>query len=131
MKEMRARLADPEQRKAMRAEQRDGLVRTYPDIEEQLKIDSPTRDALFELLADQHMESLDAMFDQHRRPAMPSMQGMVGTENKKLDQLRALLGEDGLERYQEYTVTAYERQQVREVDALLGPGDKLSPEQKT
>ena len=37
MEEMRARLADPEQRKAMRTEHRAGLEQIYPDIEERLE----------------------------------------------------------------------------------------------
>lgn len=130
MEQMRARLADPEQRKAMRAEQRASFEQSYPDAREELKLDSTTHAALIELLTDQYMESLDAMVADRRREAWPSIQGMAETENRKLDQLREVLGEDGLERYQEYTATAYERSQVREVDAILGAVDKLSPEQK-
>jgi hypothetical protein len=131
MEEMRARLADPEQRKAMRAEQRASLEQSYFDIEEELQLDAATREALMELLTDQSMKSMDAMFGDPRREAWPSMQSMAEAENRKLDQLREVLGEDGLERYQEYTATVYERRQVREVDAYLQATDKLSPEQKT
>jgi hypothetical protein len=129
MEEMRARLADPEQRKAVRAEQRASLEQSYPDIEEELKLGSATRESLMELLADQYMASMDAMFGDARREAWPSTQAMAEAENRKLDQLREVLGEDGLERYQEYTATMYERRQVREVDAYLSAPDKLSPEQ--
>jgi len=130
MEEMRARLADPEQRKAMRAEHRSSLEQTFPDVDEALGLDSATHEALMELLTDQHLESLDVMFGDRRRNAWPSMHDMAGVENKKLDQLREVLGEDGLERYQEYTTSVHERGQVRDVDAYLGANDKLSSEQK-
>lgn len=130
MEELRARLADPEQRKAMRAEHRTGLEQTFPDVDEALNLDSTAHDALMELLTDQYLESLDAMFSNHRREAWPSPQDMLGAENKKLDQLREVLGEDGLERFQEYSTSVHERGQVREVDAYLGANDKLSSEQK-
>jgi hypothetical protein len=131
MEEMRARLADPEQRKAMRAEYRTSLEQTYPDVDEVLKLDSATHGALIELLADQYLKSLDEMFSNSRREAFFSAQGMLEAENRKLDQLREILGDEGLERYQEYSVTVYERGQVREVDAHLGATDKLSPQQRT
>jgi len=128
--EMRARLADPEQRKAMRAEQRSTLEQTYPDVEEELNLDSTTHEALIELLTDQYMESLDAMFGDLEREAGYSSQRLLGAENRKLDQLREVLGDAGLQRYQEYAATVHERRQVREVDAYLGATHKLSPEQK-
>lgn len=131
MEAMRARLADPEQRRAMRAEYRAGLEGTYSDVEQELRIDSTTREALFELLSDQSLESMDAMFGENRRDAFPSMQVLSEAENRKLDQLRELLGEDGLQRYQEYMATVYERHQVREVDGYLAAADKLSPEQRS
>ena len=130
MEEMRARLAVPEQRKAMRTEHRASLEQTYPDIEEVLNLDSTTHEALMELLTGQHMESLDAMFGEHRPEAIFATQRLLEAENRKLDQLREVLGDDGLERYQEYTTTVHERRQVREVDACLGATDKLSPEQQ-
>jgi hypothetical protein len=131
MEEMRARLADPEQRKAMRAEQRASLEQSHADVEEELKLDAATREALIELLTDQSMKSMDAMFGDTRREPWPSTRDIAEAENRKLDQLREVLGEEGLERYQEYTTTMYERRQVREVDAHLSAADKLSPEQKT
>ena len=131
MEEMRARLADPEQRKAMRAEQRASLEQSHVDVEEELKLDAATREALIDLLTDQSMKSMDAMFGATRREAWPSTRDIAEAENRKLDQLREVLGEDGLERYQEYTTTMYERRQVREVDSHLPAADKLSPEQKT
>ena len=130
MEEMRARLAVPEQRKAIRTEHRASLEQTYPDIEEVLNLDSTTHEALMELLTDQYMESLDAMFGDHRPEAFVAMHRLLEAENRKLDQLREVLGDDGLERYQEYTSTVHERRQVREVDAYLGATDKLSPELK-
>lgn len=133
MEEMRARLADPEQRKTMRAEYRASLEQSYPDIDHALDLDSTVHEALMELLADQYLESLDAMFatfGDRRREAWPSIHDMAGAENRKLDQLREVLGADGLERYQEYSTSVHERSQVREVDAYLGANDKLSSEQK-
>ena len=58
------------------------------------------------------------------------MQAQVDAENRKLDALREVLGEEGLERYQQYVTTPGERRQVREVEARLAAADKFSPEQK-
>jgi hypothetical protein len=130
MEAMRARLADPAQREAMRTEHRASLEQLYLDIEEVLNLDSTTHEALMELLTDQYMESLGAMFGEHRPEALFATQRLLEAENRKLDQLRAVLGDDGLERYQEYTATVHERRQVREVDAYLDATNRLSAEQK-
>jgi hypothetical protein len=76
------------------------------------------------------MEMLDLIHDQRRREAWTSTQAQVDDQNRKLDDLRGVLGEEGLERYQQYVGTQSERRQVRDVDARLDAADKLSPEQK-
>ena len=131
MEEMRARLADsgaaqgPCAPSIAPASSRP--IRISKDV---LNLDSTTHEALMELLTNQHMESLDAMFRGHQSDAFFAMHRLAEAENRKLDQLREVLGDDGLERYQEYTRTVHERRQVREVDAYLGATDKLSAEQK-
>jgi hypothetical protein len=130
MQQMRARLADPEQREVVRAEHRANLQQLYSDIAEELSLDSATHEALIDLLTDQQMEMLDLIHDQRRREAWMSTQAQVDDQNRKLDDLRAVLGEEGLERYQQYVGTQSERRQVRDVDARLDAADKLSPEQK-
>jgi hypothetical protein len=130
MQQMRARLADPEQREVVRAEHRANLQQLYSDIAEELSLDSATHEALIDLLTDQQMEMLDLIHDQRRREAWMSTQAQVDDQNRKLDDLRGVLGEEGLERYQQYVGTQSERRQVRDVDARLGAADKLSPEQK-
>jgi hypothetical protein len=130
MQQMRARLADPEQRGAVRAEQRTNLQQLYPDVAEALRLDAATHEALLNLLTDQQMEMLDQVHDEGQREALHSMQAQVDAQNRKLDELRGVLGEEGLERYQQFVGTVSERRQVRDVDARLDAADKLSPEQK-
>ena len=66
MQQMRARLADPEQRVAVRAEQRASLEELYPDVVEVLSLDSATHTKLIDLLTDQHMEMLDLMYGERQ-----------------------------------------------------------------
>jgi hypothetical protein len=128
--QMRLRLKDPEQRKALRAEQRASVREWYPEIGEAVGVDAATEEKLIELLTDQQMQDLEN-FDASAQPAQYSLQAEADARSRKLDQLRELLGEQGLERYQDYMATLGERSQVRMFDARLDAADKLQPEQKT
>ena len=128
--QMRVRLKDPQQRQALRAEQRASVQEGYPDIGEALGLDATTEAKLIELLTDQQMQNLENVYSS-AQPAQFSIQAQADARNRTLDQLRELLGDHGLERYQDYMATLAERGQVRMFDARLGAADKLQPEQKT
>ena len=129
--QMHARLNDPEQRRVLRAEQRSSVQEWYPDIGEALGIDAATEEKLIELLTDQQMQNLEQHVHFSAQPAQFSIQAQADARNRALGELRELLGDHGLERYQDYMATLGERSQVRMFDARLAAADKLQPEQKT
>ena len=129
--QMRARLNDPAQRRVLRAEQRASVQEGYPDIGEALGLDATTEAKLIELLTDQQMQNLEQHVHFSAQPAQFSIQAQADARNRALGELRELLGDHGLERYQDYMATLAERSQVRMFDARLGAADKLQPEQKT
>jgi hypothetical protein len=134
MERMRTRLKDPEQRPALRAEQRASIQEQHPDVARVLGISPATVEKLVESLTDQQMERLDGMYsDPDRgttRPFMDSIQAQADAETRRLDTLRELLGEAGLERYQDYSTTLGERMQASRFDAHLDSSNRLQPEQK-
>jgi hypothetical protein len=133
VRKLRERLHDPEQRVALRAEQRASLQEWNPDLDQALGIDGATHEKLLELLTEQQMRQLDRMHSS--RPATAddvgdSLQQQADLETQRLSELRALLGEDGLDRYLQYSKTLGERIEMRRFDARLDAADKLRPDQK-
>ncbi|MGH8176073.1 MAG: hypothetical protein ACREV5_07435 [Steroidobacter sp.] len=128
--QMSARLADSEQRLAVRAEQRASIQQLYPDLAQVVSLDTTTHDKLIDLLTDQQMNRLDEAYGERRRNTPDSLQMQADAETRNLDALRELLGEEGLERYQQYLSTLGERSQVDQIDARLDDRHKLRPEQK-
>jgi len=135
MRKMRERLEDPQQRAALREEHRGYIVDSHYDAAEVLELDAATYGKLIELLTDQQMAQLDEFhlrgFSQRPPPdATSHMRFHADRQNREIDALRELLGQQKLERYQAYRSTLSERWQVREFDTYLSPGDKLGPKQK-
>ena len=122
VRKMRERLRDPEQRVALRAEQRASVQEWNPELDQALGIDGATREKLLELLTEHQMRQLDRVHNPP--PATPddvrdSIQQQADFETQRLTELRELLGEDGLGRYQQYSKTLSERIEMRRFDALL------------
>jgi hypothetical protein len=135
--ELRERLADPEQRASLRAEHREQLRRFRPDLGEALGIDTDTETALLDMLAEQQLEQLEESRDRLAVSGAGAAsawdqqtQMHAAHETRRVAALRALLGQDGLERYQAYTRTLVERTQVAQFDERLDSADKLTREQK-
>jgi hypothetical protein len=133
VRKMRERLRDPEQRVALRAEQRASVQEWNPELDQALGIDGPTQEKLLELLTEHQMRQLDRVHNPP--PATPddvrdSIQQQADFETQRLTELRELLGEDGLGRYQQYSKTLSERIQMRRFDARLDEANKLRPDQK-
>lgn len=129
MQDMRDKLTDPARRQALRAELIGKLKEQHDDIDEHLDIDAATKAKLIELLADDQLtrlESTSAMQLGHEH----SIQAEADAQTRKLETMRALIGQGGLEKYQLYVETVWERKQVERLDALLAPPDKLQPEQR-
>ena len=135
MRKMRERLQDPQQRAALREEHRGYIVDSHYDAAEVLGLDAATYGKLIDLLTDQQMAQLEEFhlrgFSQMPPPDVANhLQSHADRENRQIDALRELLGQEKLERYQAYRLTTGERRQVREFETHLAPGDKLNPKQK-
>jgi hypothetical protein len=135
--EMRKRLADPQERKRVWAEQRAGIPEQYPDLAHVLLLDATKEAALIDLLTDQQMQNLDRFYElQSAKPttvtdSRDSLQSLADEETRKITQLRELLGPEGHERYRQYMKTWSARREAVYFEARLDPAYKLSEDQKT
>jgi hypothetical protein len=129
MQDMRQKLKDPQSRAAFRAQQRSALEGIYADIEQELGIDAATRDKLMDLLVDEQLTQLESSIEMHR-DMDSSLQKRADAETQRLESLRSVLGQEGLEEFQFYVSTVGERYQVHSFDELLPAAEKLQPEQK-
>lgn len=135
MRKMRERLRDPQQRAALREEHRGHIVVSNYDVAEVLELDAATHDKLIDLLTDQQMAQLEEFhlrgFSQGPSPDMTNhLQSHAERQNREIDALRELLGQEKLERFQVYRSTLGQRWQLREFEAYLAPTDKLNSKQK-
>jgi hypothetical protein len=134
IRKMRERLNDPQQRAALREEQRGHIVYSHGDVAEALQLDAATYEKLIEVLTDQHMAQLEGFHQRDiSQPPLDMtshLQAHTERQNRELDALRQLLGPEKLERYQAYRSTLGERYQLRELDPYLNATDRLSPAQK-
>ena len=132
LQQMRERLTNPEQRALLRAEQRAELARSHEDVGRVLGIDAATQSALVDLLTDQQMVQLDT-FHRHMANATVRGESMIDVEaarqTRRVEALRELLGEQGLEQYQAFEKTLGQRSQIRQLNARLDPANKLTPQQ--
>jgi hypothetical protein len=125
---MRERLADPEQRRALRVEQRAQILRSHAQVGAVLGLDETTEHRLIELLTDQQMYQLELMYGQSG--ARFDLQRQANAKTHYLEQMSELLGEEGLERYEKYAASLAERQQVESLCTRLSAGNELQPDQK-
>jgi hypothetical protein len=125
---LQERLADPEQRSALRAEQRAWIQEYYSQAGRVLGLDAATERKLNELLTDQQMNHLEQMY-QLPRTQFDSVRQAEAT-TRHMEALRNLLGDQGLERYQDYVATLSERRQVGLFSARLGAGNELNTDQE-
>jgi hypothetical protein len=135
MRKMRERLQDPQQRAALREEQRGYIVESNYDLAEVLELDATTYDKLIELQTDQQMSRLEEFhlrgFSRTLTPDIGSnLQSHAERQNQEIASLRELLGQEKLERYQTFQRTHGERRMVREFDDYLQTSDKLNRTQK-
>jgi hypothetical protein len=129
MREMREKLSDPERRAALRMEHSTALGQMYEDLEAELGIDASTKSKVIELLADAQLAQLESSF-MMQGDMESSMQMQADSETRKLQSLRALLGQERLEKLLFYLGTVAERSQAERLNALLPPSEKLQPQQK-
>lgn len=127
-RQFKERLTDPEQRKALRAEQRAAVVSQNVGVGRLVGLDSAMEQKLIELLTDQQMERLEQMHMQPRAN-MPSLQKFADEMTQRMNALSDLLGEERLARFREYEMSQSGRYWVNQLSARLAPADALQPDQ--
>jgi hypothetical protein len=133
--EQSERFRDPQQREAVRAEQRAQILESHRDIAKLLQLDGATATKLIELLADLKTSELEQFYASAAAKPSPSPMSdsllpRAQRETQKVQALRNLLGQEKLERYQAFETYINDYRQVEKLDARLDAGDKLSLDQK-
>lgn len=134
LQRLKEQLSDPQQRLAMRAEQRISIEAGHPDLAAALGIDAATEQKFLELLADQQLERHVEFLERPRQAPAPGtqiMQAIAASQTKMMEAQRAVLGDEAMERYRDYMDTLGARLQVMRLGARLAARDKLQPDQKT
>jgi hypothetical protein len=126
---MKERLSDPEQRAALRAEQRAALMSQNAGVGRLVGLDPAMEQKLIELLTDQQMERLDQMHMQSTS-ALPDLQKDADAATQRMNTLRDLLGEEKLDRFQDFEMNQSGRYWVSRLSARLPPPDRLQPDQE-
>jgi hypothetical protein len=135
LNEMRARMADPQQRAKMHEDQRRGIVDSHYGVADALQLDAATFDKLMDVLTDQQMERSEHFY------AMFADPGPAGDPNdrvraeakrvtEQINAMREVLGQEKLERYQKLSSSLGQRHQVRQFEERLAASDKLTGPQR-
>jgi hypothetical protein len=129
-------MEDPEYRAAMRSQHRMMMSSRYPDLGEALHLQPEDVDKLMDLLTDQEMANMSGQppFGENGQVDQAAMQEW----SKKLQQrqrdneaqLAGLLGDSGVQEWQEYQKTLGARMQVKQLRGMLeGSSDPIRPDQ--
>jgi hypothetical protein len=135
--EMQKRLNDPRLRDELRVETRAQIVWMNPDLAQVLGLDPQAESRLLDLLTDQQMTHLRQYWSGELLPQRPATAAGLNDrqlkraeeQTRRLEELRNLLGEEGLERYRNYQDTVHQRQAVRLFAARLQQEDQLTSDQ--
>jgi len=132
-------MQDPEYRAALRLQNRNSFVRSYPGVAEDLGLDARQTDEFFALLSDQQMrasDSLEPMWDMEGKDpsSMQEQQRKVQQRAAELQrqseaEIAAKFGADKLQQWKEYQSTLGARHQTEQMRATLaGQGMPVSDE---
>ncbi|MDY6947034.1 MAG: hypothetical protein SXG53_15070 [Pseudomonadota bacterium] len=124
---LQERLADPEQRVALRAEQRAALLAQNSGVGRVVGLDPSLEQQLIELLTDLQMEQLEQSL---ARPDVADLQHSADQVTQRMNALHELLGDDKLERFQAFEMDQSGRHWVGQLSARLAPADRLQPDQE-
>lgn len=129
-------LQDPEYRAAVRAQHRMMLPQSYPDVAKELNLTAEETSALFDLLANQQMESMDGVVslgaDGPPDPATVLEFQRKAEQRREAHaaELAALLGSAKYAQWQQYQESMGARFQVNRLrDVLDATGHPLTDEQ--
>jgi hypothetical protein len=126
-RQMKERLADPEQRVALRAEQRAAVVSQNAGVGRLVGLDPDTEQKLIELLTDQQIKRLEQMYV---RSNPLDLQHEADEMTRRMNALHDLLGDEKLERFRDFEMNQSGRYWVSQLSARLAPADKLQPDQE-
>jgi hypothetical protein len=115
--------ANPETRKAMRAQQKIAMSRVYSDLAKSLKLTPEQTGQFNDLLADHVMDNVDLITQALHDDKSPAEVGQIFSASDTAFQgkLQALLGDDALTQYQDYTKNLGSTLTVAQfVDSLTG-----------
>jgi hypothetical protein len=124
MRRTKERLADPEQRAALRAEHRAAVVSQNAGVGRLVDLDPAMEHKLIELLTDMQMERLGRMH------SFVDLQEEADEATLRMNALHELLGEEKLARFQDFEMNQSGRYWVGRFSARLAPADKLKPHQE-
>ena len=116
--QMRKKLADPELRAQVRAQQSALIDSLNPDLVQVLGLDTAQGAALLDLMTEQQMRHLDLFFVDRSTPqsaadAKAHMEQLRTADLRNKQQIEELIGETRFDLYLDYTETLPERQQDR------------------
>lgn len=117
--------ADPATRKLMRDQQKMGMSMLFGDLAKNLKLEPEAKEKFNDLLADQVMEGIDIITQslQDNKSRKEIDQLFTNQEAALENKLLALVGQEGLAQYQEYSKNLLNSLTVQQFEGNL-TGDK-------
>jgi RNA polymerase sigma factor (sigma-70 family) len=117
--------ADPATRKLMRDQQKMGMTMLYSDLVKNLKLEPEATEKFNDLMADQVMEGIDIITQalQDKKSPKEIDQLFTNQEAALNSKLQALVGQEGLAQYQEYSKNLLNSLTVQQFSSNL-TGDK-------
>ncbi len=130
-------LRDPEYRQAMRTQHRFGLQQAHPDLARELNISQEQADRLLDLLVEQQLRNMEnlAPFSADKQPTQAEIaqmqKAMQQRQRDDLKEIGALLGNNGMQQWQDYQNSMGARMRVRQLASELdGAGLPLRGDQR-
>jgi RNA polymerase sigma factor (sigma-70 family) len=125
--------ANPEARKMLRAQQKMGMGMIYKGLAKQMNLTSEQTDKLNDLLADHIMDNVDNVTTALRDKLPPEqMSELFTAQDANLkEQVLALVGQDGLGQFQDYSKTLLSRLSAEQFKATLSGNDAAKEEKVT
>ena len=124
--------ANPEARKMLRDQQKAGMTAIYKGFAEQMKLKPEQTDKLNDLLANHIMDNVDPVTTVLRdKPTADQMNQLFAAQDAALqEQVLALLGQEGLAQYQDYTGNLLSTLTAQQFKGML-TGDGAAKEEKS
>lgn len=136
LKRQREMLQDPEYREAMRAQQRLGLLSTYPNLGSELELTQVEVDRLLDLLAEQRMRDMETqdnfLLAQNATESSIREAQRIAEQRQQQQQIEveALLGPTKYQHWQEYQATLGQRHRTASIQSSLAmAGTPLNAQQ--